>query len=86
MRKKVRHEIEMQRGIKVSVNDTFYIIHGRRVDWTCILAIYILPEPVVIAFDYFVVHGTLFSFLMPFLFYPFVIFKRLFKGNPCKEK
>jgi hypothetical protein len=86
MRKKVCHEIEMQRGIKVSVNDAFYIIHGRCVDRACILAIYVFPEPVVVGFNYFIVHEALLSLLMPFLFYPFVIFKCLFKGNPCKKK
>jgi len=86
MREKVCHEIETQRGVKVSLNDTFYIVHGRCVDRACILAIYVFPEPVIIGFGYFVVHETLFSFLMSFPFYPFVVFKRLLKGNECKEK
>lgn len=85
VREEVCHEIETQRGIKVSVNDAFYITHGRRVDRTCILAIDIFPEPVVIGLDYFVAHDTLFSLLMLFPFYPFVVFKCLPKGNPCKE-
>ena len=86
MREKVCHKIQTQRGVKISLNDTFYIVHGRCIDRACILAIYVFPEPAVIGFDYFVIHKILFSFLTSFPFYPFVVFKRLLKGNECKEK
>ena len=86
MREKVRHEIQTQRGVKISPNDMFYIVHGRCIDRARILAIYIFPEPVVIGFGYFVVHEILFSFLMLFLLYPSIVFKRLLKGNERKEK
>jgi hypothetical protein len=86
MGEKVRHEVETQGGVKISLNDTFYIVHGRCIDRACILAIYVFPEPVIIGLGYFVVHETLFSILTSFPFYPFVVFKRLLKGNERKEK
>jgi hypothetical protein len=86
MGEKVCHEIQMQRGVKISLNDTFYIVHGRGIDRARILAIYVFPEPVIIGFGYCVVHETLFSFLMLLLFYPFVVSKCLLKGNEREEK
>ena len=86
MREKICHEIETQRGVKISFNDTFYIVHGRCIYRARILAIYVFPEPVIVSFDYFVIHETLFSFLMLLLLYPFVVSKCLLKGNEGKEK
>ena len=56
MREKVCHKIQTQRGVKISLNDTFYITHGRGIDRARILAIYVFPEPVIIGFGYFVIH------------------------------
>ena len=57
------------------------------IDRARIPAIYVFHEPVIIGFGYFVVHEALFPpFDAFFLLYPSIVFKRLLKGNECKEE